>query len=426
MHRISQRFQSSLVRDSFWALFGNVANKGLALLAGIIIARFLGKELYGEYGLIKNTLLYIAVFSTFGLGFSSTKYVAQYRFTNRIRNIINASIIITLIFSSVMACCVFSGANLIARYMDAPEMSDTLKYTAITVIFNALTAAQTGILAGLHKFKETARNNSIVGFITFVASVVLTYYYGLNGAIIALMIANAVNCILNYVTTKQATKDLPTGGDNTPYKKTMAELVSFSFPIALQESTFSVQYLIGSVMLTQLAGFGELGLYSAAGQWSAVILFIPSALQNVTLSHLSGTAYGSTSHQSTFKTMIMVNLICTVIPFVCIAAASGLIVSLYGESYVGLRVVLIAMVFQTIIFCILQVYFQEFIATGRNWTIFTVRFIRDMLSLILSYILLISIDGYGALCFTGAHIFFNAVTLGVLYKIHNRNTHSSQ
>jgi len=309
--------------------------------------------------------------------------------------------------------------------MDAPEMSDTLKYTAITVIFNALTAAQTGILAGLHKFKETARNNCIVGFITFAASVVLTYYYGLNGAIIALMIANAVNCILNYVTIKQAAKDLPTGGD-TPYRKTMVELVSFSFPIALQESTFSVQYLIGSVMLTKLAGFGELGLYSAAGQWSAVILFIPSALQNVTLSHLSGAASGSTSHQSTFKTMIMANLICTVIPFVCIAAASGLIVSLYGESYVGLRAVLIAMVSQTIILCVLQVYFQEFIATGRNWTIFTVRFIRDMLSLILSYILLISIDGYGALCFTGAHIFFNAVTLGVLYKIHDKNTRSSQ
>ena len=45
---------SKLMMDSFWSLFGNVIGKSLALAAGIIVARYLGKDIYGEYGIIIN------------------------------------------------------------------------------------------------------------------------------------------------------------------------------------------------------------------------------------------------------------------------------------------------------------------------------------------------------------------------------------
>ena len=41
-------------KDSFWAVFGNGMGYALLLLAGIIIARFLGKDLYWEYGFVKT------------------------------------------------------------------------------------------------------------------------------------------------------------------------------------------------------------------------------------------------------------------------------------------------------------------------------------------------------------------------------------
>ena len=74
---ISRLKQSRLFADSFWALVGSAAGKGLSLIAGIAVARFLGSELYGEYGTIKNTLLMIAIFSSMGLGYSATKFIAR-------------------------------------------------------------------------------------------------------------------------------------------------------------------------------------------------------------------------------------------------------------------------------------------------------------------------------------------------------------
>ncbi|MBO5697209.1 MAG: oligosaccharide flippase family protein [Alistipes sp.] len=70
--------ESPLFKDSFWALVGSTIGKGLSLIAGIAVARFLGSEIYGEYGVIRNTLTYIAIVSTFGFGYSATKFIAEH------------------------------------------------------------------------------------------------------------------------------------------------------------------------------------------------------------------------------------------------------------------------------------------------------------------------------------------------------------
>jgi O-antigen/teichoic acid export membrane protein len=68
-----------IVRSSFWALSGSVISKGFLLLSSILIARILGKSLYGEFGIIQSTINMFAVIAGFGLGVTSTKYVAELR-----------------------------------------------------------------------------------------------------------------------------------------------------------------------------------------------------------------------------------------------------------------------------------------------------------------------------------------------------------
>lgn len=68
--------QKVFFQDSALMLLGNGLGNGLMLVAGIIVARILGNDLYGQYGLVKTTMFYIASLSTFGLAFSITKYVS--------------------------------------------------------------------------------------------------------------------------------------------------------------------------------------------------------------------------------------------------------------------------------------------------------------------------------------------------------------
>ena len=71
-----------LARGGFWLLCGTVVSKALWLLASILVARMLGKETFGEFGIIRSTVEMFGVFAGFGLGLTATKYIAEFRRTD--------------------------------------------------------------------------------------------------------------------------------------------------------------------------------------------------------------------------------------------------------------------------------------------------------------------------------------------------------
>lgn len=396
-HIIERLRRSPLFKDSMWSLIGSTVGRGLSLIAGILVARFLGKDIYGEYGIIKTTLIYIEIFSTFGLGYTATKYIADYKNTNpeKVSAVCKAALKITLLTSGLMALVVLVFAKQIAEIIDAPHLYNTLRITAAGIIVNAINVAQIGVLSGFAEFKVIAKNTTISGIVTFVLTATLTYIWGLNGAVIALVLSYGTQCLINNISVRALVKqyEKPKGSQGKLYK----ELLSFSFPIALQESLYSITSWFTSYLLIKLAGYGELGLYSAAGQWAAIISFIPGILRNVTLSHLSSSLSNVDSHHRTLKAMIAVNVSTTFCLFLGILLFQKLICSFYGDSFVGLGPVLIALTFNSILAAVANVYVQEYMALGQNWFVFIAKIVRDIGSLLLAYILITRINNNGAL-----------------------------
>lgn len=409
---------SRFLKDSFWALFGNVANKGLALLAGILIARYLGVETYGEYGMIRTTLLYIAVFSTFGLGFTVTKFTAQAEGNDKIRTIVRAAMTISLVFSGVMALAVIVFAHPLAVFLEAPETDFTLRLTAVTIVFNSLVTVQNGVLAGLKQFRKNAEINIVSGIVTFVATVGLTYSYELNGAVMALLIANVVNSLLNQAVIHRLTR----GGQESsvPIIGMMRQQLRFSTPIAVQELAFSLSFWVGNLLLIKLSNYSELGLRAAASQWAAAVLFIPGVLQNVILSYLSKNSEESVSHDTMLKRMLLINFSAAFVPFLVVLIGSPLIVSFYGPNFDGLLLVLNIAVATTVVNCLVQVYIQEYIAQGHTWALCLIRLGRDILCLMIAYIAIKELQQYAAACYTAAYMFASILCLISLALFHNR------
>lgn len=376
---------SRLAKDSFWALVGSLSVRGLSLLAAIVVARFLGKDSYGEYGMIRNTLISIAMFSTFGLGYTATKYVADYKVNKpeKLRFFCKNAVLITLIVSGVMALFLFVFSKYIATtILEAPNLDVSLKYVAAWVVFNALTTTQIGILSGFGEFKKMAKINTVVGVFTFVSSVGLTYFFGLEGALIALVLSQLLNWYLNHVVVKDYIPKKEHTEDN---KMLLKEILLFSFPIALQEALYSATSWMSYLLLIKLTSYGELGLYSAAMQWSAVILFIPAILRNVVLSHMSQASDDTSKHNSILKQMLMINFVSTLIPFLIIYLLSDYITGFYGNTFKGLKEILNISVFTTIFVCLSNVYVQAYMSKGKNWLMLWLRFFRDSGIILLTF-----------------------------------------
>lgn len=374
---------SPLFKDSFWALLGSVLGKGLSLLAGIMVARFLGKDIYGEYGLIKSTLLNISVFSTLGLGYTSTRYIskafAEYR--EEVKHILRIIYKITYLSSALMAVALFIFSQQIAEIIKAPDMATALRLTAIIIILNAVNTTQIGMMSGLKQFRQIAINNTYAGILTFLTSTIFTYLWGLNGALISLFVSMLFNAVINNISIKKVCRPLE---DKSSSIYATREIVSFSIPIALQESLYSIVSWLGSYLIITYADYGELGINSAAMQWSSVILFIPGVMKNVLLSYFSS----ASDTVSLRKKMIAINFVATFFPWIVIVIGSGFISNFYGESYVGLSTVLCVSCLMPTFSSISGVIIYEYISLGENWRVFFIRFFREFFTLLVSWVCL--------------------------------------
>lgn len=392
--------RSRLFKDSFWAVLGNGSGNALLLLAGIVVARLLGKDLYGEYGMVKTTMFYVASFATFGLSFTSTKFIATSIRDNfsHVRSIVHDALLITFFFSGFVALALFVFAPQISDYLEA-NLVMPFRTLALIIVFRAVSTTQIGILAGMKNFKILARNNFVVGVILLFMSIPLTYFMGLKGALVALFLSQLFNVLLNGISIRKVLSDIKIHS-KIDYKK---KILLFSLPVALQESSFSFSHWLAIMLLTKLSSLGELGLYTASAQWSTVVLLIPALLGNVVLSYLSGSVGDKKVHDATMKKMVVANLICTFLPFLFVCFFANFIVSFYGDSFEGMVAVLRVLTISTIFEACSTVFRSELMAQGRPWILFAIRFIRDMLLVVLVYSLLIREDGEnGALLYSQA------------------------
>lgn len=411
--------QSSLAKDSFWAVFGNGIGNALLLVAGIIIARFLGKDVYGEYGFVKSTMFYIASFASMGLGLTTTKFIAQLggESPHYLKSIVKDSIFLTLCFSGTIAIILICFATPFANLVKEPSLKLAFQLLAVIIVFRALTTTQIGLLAGFKEFKQVAVNSLLSGLFMLVTCVPLTYYFGLKGSLCALLFSQMFNTAINLLSINRVTKKL----DSQITKNFKLELFKFSFPVALQESSYLISHWGAVMLLTIYSSIGEVGLYTATAQWNSIIMMIPGLLNNVVLSYLSSSVKEAGRHKRTITTMLSVNFISTLIPFLLVFVLARYISNFYGPTFSEMPNVMRLLTFATIFECCSQVFKSELLAQSRVWLLFSLRLVRDILLISSLYVLLISNNGgNGAMTFSLCNVITAAlffISLLVSYLI---------
>lgn len=371
--------QSPLLMDSFWAVFGNILGKGFSFAAGIAVARYLGKVGFGEYGLITSTLLSASIFSTFGLGYTATKYIADYKSNNQtlVGDVIFYSRRITLIVSGILAFLLFAFSDYLAgNIFNANHLSAEFKLVSIWVVFNALTTTQIGVLAGFGLFKEMVRVNAFVGIFTFLFSVTFTYFFGIRGALLALLINQVLNWYLNNRLVERERRKYPIINDRSKLIKN--KLFNFSLPIAFQEALYAISTWLMSWSIVKFSNVGELGMYQVSMQISSLILFVPGILRNVFLAHFS-MSDNIEGQNRLLKTTLFINGITVLIPVVFVLLFIKPITNLYGSQFdENLQYLIVLATCSSFFTSLINVYNQVLLSKGRNWFIFWSRFGRDL------------------------------------------------
>jgi O-antigen/teichoic acid export membrane protein len=361
-----------LAKGVFWNVISGVISKGAALLSTIVIARIVGKEAFGEFGIIQSTIMMMGVFASFGTSMMATKYVAEYRYTDsdKVNRILGLSISASWFFGAIVSVLLVVCAPWIAaQTIAASHLSAMLEIGAIYLLFSSVNGAQIGALSGFEAFRAISKINLISGVISFPIIGIAAYNFGLTGALWGYNITALLNCVLCQYTLDKVMSNY---GNRSDYKNCLKEwrvLWRFSLPAMLANTLVGpVTWVCNVLLVNQPNGFAEMGVYSAATQWRQLMLFFPGLIAQVALPIMASSDTASPYQQ--IKSNFYINLVITLPLLALLSVCSPFIMSSYGSSFSDSWPVLLLVLCAAFLQVLQSPIVTYWAATGRMWTNF--------------------------------------------------------
>ena len=328
-----------LLKGVSWSVVGGVISSGATLAASILVARLLGPAEFGSFGIIQSTLTAFAVFAGPSLGLTATKHIAELRHSNpaRAAQILHLNNTVGVLLSGIMALVVFFTAPFMAsEILAAPHLLVPLRLAAAALFLISVNSAQIGALTGFEAFSGIAEINLMKGIATLILMWLLTFHYGLLGAVISLSIVAAIGCLVSSWYLRREIRNANFPSSNPGYWSEARLLITFSLPAMLTSIMFIVPAWLGNVILVQEPdGYVEMGIFNAANQWRSAILFLPSVMTPTFLSvlaNLAGNGLMRKYRKVFFVSIASITLI-SLAPAGLITLASTQIMQVYGTGF---------------------------------------------------------------------------------------------
>ncbi len=379
LRRYAERIEASplgyrFARGAFWSLCGAVVSRGITLASFIVVARMLGKIGFGELGIIQSTIGVFSVFAGFGLGVTATKHVAEFRQRDPARagRIIALSTVVSAVAGAIVSVLLFATASLLAeKTLAAPHLAAHLRIAALLLVFGAVNGVQVGALAGFEAFRTATQVNFAAGLLTFPIIVGSAYLGGVKGAVWGLVASLIVNSILGQfaVTIEARRAGVPLAFSG--FLKERRILLSFSLPaLAASLLVGPVNWVCSALLVNRHDGYSEMGIFNAANQWFAALMFLPGVIGQVILPLLSeriGANDRGATRDAVVGSMKLIAMI--VLPIAILACVgSPYLMQLYGDDFSDAWPILIVVIATAALVAVQSIVGQILIASARIWT----------------------------------------------------------
>lgn len=366
---LQRRFASGF----FWSLTGAVGAQGAGLLASIFVARMLGRAEFGAFGILHSTVMMFGLFSDFGQGLTATKYVAELRSTDpdRAGRIVALSDLVALGTGCVISLALVVAAPWLALHtLEAPELTNELRIAALVPLIAGMSSVQVGALSGMESFRAVAGANLLKGMISLPATVGLTWWLGLRGAVLGVVLTAVCGWLINRVVLR---RECRRAGIITSYRSCGAErgvLWRFSLP-ALAAGLIAppVIWFCNTLLVGLPDGYAQLGVLTAARQWQGVLTFLPQISATVTipiLASLGLTGPGGGQERSVEVSHFVLQSVVWAVALPMILFSRP-ILSAYGDGFSQGAMVLVLLAGGTAVGYLGSAMGSLIVAQGRMW-----------------------------------------------------------
>jgi O-antigen/teichoic acid export membrane protein len=274
-----------------WSLVAAAATQGSTFAVGVIVANLLGRRVFGEYTMVRSTLLAAAALAPLATGYTAAKYIAELRSTDpqRAGRVMGLCEIVAAAAAVLAALALLAVAPWLARdVLGAPHLAPALAIVSGALVFTAIVYYQIGALAGLERYEAHARASVLGGVATLAACTVGAWTAGLHGALAGLSVAAALQWLVlrRALVTEAARQAIVVRFSGL--RGELPILFGFAVPAALSGVvSLPALWLASALLARQPGGYEQVALYAAAASLRALVLIVPNIVHTVGTSLLN-------------------------------------------------------------------------------------------------------------------------------------------
>jgi len=272
-----------LAKGTIYLTFSKVGDVFSNYIIHIVLARLLGPEVYGNFGIILSLILITKTIFLTGFYRAISKYVSENK--DKVAGIFHASFKILFAYSIICIISFFIFSQSIANFFKEPSLAGIIFFSSFIALTEGLSGLLTaGIMNGLLLFKEQAKVNLFDSFFKIIIALTLVFFgFGLFGAVTAYILAP----LFAFVVALIMIKGRLSIGEH-PEKFSKAAIIKFTLPLSVFFSsmtllTDSSLLLVKSILIDDTLT----GLYASALTFGKLLLSLGVSLQLTILPSVS-------------------------------------------------------------------------------------------------------------------------------------------
>jgi O-antigen/teichoic acid export membrane protein len=330
----------SSARGSFFLISGTALATVIMAIASILIARFLGPELYGQYTLALVIPELLFLFTDLGISQGITKFTASLRAkgeTNRITKIIQHGLLLRALVGIVIFIVSYIFADLFASILlQRPELAFYIRIASIAILFQLIFSTATSTFIGLDRTGLASLTTNIQALAKTIISLTLVLIgFSVAGAIIGYVagyIAAAVASAFILFLILRMKQNVKSNYSITDNFKT---LIHYGAPLYISMLLAGFISLYQGIILAIFATDPEIGNYKAALNFATLLAVISGPIATALLPAFSKLDSSTKQKIKTFFKLANKYTAIIIVPLtvLMIIFSSEIVQITYGSTY---------------------------------------------------------------------------------------------
>jgi O-antigen/teichoic acid export membrane protein len=269
-----------LIKTSFFSAIITFIRIASGFVAGKVVALFTGPAGVALIGQFSNFISIVLTFANGAINTGVIKYTAEYEDNElQTKKLFSTSLKISIYCSGICGIILLFIASHISQLLfHSPVYINPIKILGVTAIFYSLNSLLISILNGKKQIKTYTIVNTAGSIIGLLFTIILVYFYKIEGALYALVLAQSIVFFVTLVMIMKSSW-FSWSYFNQPFNnKTARKLSHFSLMTIVTALTVPVSQIILRNLL-----INKLGI-SSAGYWQGMMRISDGYLMLITTS----------------------------------------------------------------------------------------------------------------------------------------------